>query len=184
VLPLLYLHGLSSLDFGPALTQFLRTAQRLSPSTIGTGRTRLPRSTPAPWPTRITCACGVDGIHLKVRLEQDKVCLLVMIGLRADGTKELIAPEDGHRESTESRLDLLRATKRRGMRERSKSTSTEPPVHGPALGLGDTYITLPRVTHPAKVLANPLRTHAIAVVPHGDADEPSASRKGSVQNSV
>ena len=29
--------------------------------------------------------CWVDGIHLKVRLEQDKVCLLVIIGVRADG---------------------------------------------------------------------------------------------------
>jgi hypothetical protein len=38
--------------------------------------------------------CWVDGIHLKVRLEQDKVCLLVMIGVRADGTKELIASSD------------------------------------------------------------------------------------------
>ena len=44
----------------------------------------------------------VDGIHLKVRLQQDKVCLLVMIGVRADDTKELIALDDGHRESTES----------------------------------------------------------------------------------
>ncbi len=57
----------------------------------------------------------VDGIHLKVRLEQDKVCLLVMIGVRADGTKELIALDDGHRESTESWADLLRCAKRRGM---------------------------------------------------------------------
>jgi len=57
----------------------------------------------------------VDGIHLKVRLEQDKVCLLVMIGVRADGTKELIALDDGHRESTESWADLLRDCKRRGM---------------------------------------------------------------------
>jgi len=57
----------------------------------------------------------VDGIHLKVRLEQDKVCLLVMIGVRADGTKELIALEDGHRESAESWADLLRSCKRRGM---------------------------------------------------------------------
>jgi transposase-like protein len=40
--------------------------------------------------------CGADGVHLKVRLEQDKVCLLVMIGVRADGTKELIALDDGH----------------------------------------------------------------------------------------
>ena len=36
--------------------------------------------------------------------------------LRADGTKELVALEDGHRESTESWLDLLRSAKRRGMR--------------------------------------------------------------------
>ena len=40
----------------------------------------------------------VDGIHLKVRLEQDKVCLLVIVGVRADGTKELVALDDGHRE--------------------------------------------------------------------------------------
>jgi transposase-like protein len=58
----------------------------------------------------------VDGIHLKVRLEQDKVCLLVMIGVRADGRKELIALSDGFRESTESWADLLRSCKRRGMR--------------------------------------------------------------------
>lgn len=58
----------------------------------------------------------MDGIHLKVRLEQDKVCLLVMIGVRADGHKELIALADGFRESTESWADLLRSAKRRGMK--------------------------------------------------------------------
>ncbi len=58
----------------------------------------------------------VDGIHLKVRLEQDKVCLLVVLGVRADGTKELVALADGFRESSESWADLLRSCKRRGMR--------------------------------------------------------------------
>jgi transposase-like protein len=58
----------------------------------------------------------VDGIHLKVRLEQDKICLLVMIGVRQDGTKELVALTDGFRESAESWADLLRDCKRRGMR--------------------------------------------------------------------
>ena len=58
----------------------------------------------------------VDGIHLKVRLTQDKVCLLVMIGVRADGTKELVALADGFRESSESWADLLRSCRRRGMR--------------------------------------------------------------------
>jgi putative transposase len=59
--------------------------------------------------------CWVDGIHLKVRLEQDKVCLLVVIGVRADGRKELVALADGFRESAESWADLLRDAKRRGM---------------------------------------------------------------------
>lgn len=54
--------------------------------------------------------------HLKVRLEQEKLCLLVMIGVRADGKKELVALTDGYRESTESWAGLLRDVKRRGMR--------------------------------------------------------------------
>jgi transposase-like protein len=90
VLPLLYLHGLSTSDFGPALTQFLGTDAGLSAGTI----TRLT----AQWQDEATLFntrslagtdyvyMWVDGIHLKVRLTQDKVCLLVMIGVRADGT--------------------------------------------------------------------------------------------------
>ena len=58
----------------------------------------------------------VNGIHLKVRLEQTKLCLLVMIGVRADGRKELVALTDGYRESAESWADLLRDCRRRGMR--------------------------------------------------------------------
>ena len=123
VLPLLYLHGLSCGDFGPALEQFLGSGAGLSASTI----TRLTsqwqdeaaafnkRSLAGTDYVYVWVYVWVDGIHLKVRLEQDKVCLLVMIGVRADGTKELIALDDGHRESTESWADLLRSCKRRGM---------------------------------------------------------------------
>jgi transposase-like protein len=57
----------------------------------------------------------VDGIHLKVRLDQQKLCLLVMIGVRTDGRKELAAISDGYRESTESWADLLRDCRRHGM---------------------------------------------------------------------
>jgi putative transposase len=57
----------------------------------------------------------VDGIHLKVRLEADKVCLLVMIRVRTDGRKELVALADGFRASAESWADLLRDCRRRGM---------------------------------------------------------------------
>jgi putative transposase len=115
----LYLHGLSSSDFGPALEQFLGSDQGLSAATI----TRLT----AQWQDEAKAFnarslggvdyvyCWVDGIHLKVRLEQDKVCLLVIIGVRADGRKELVALADGFRESAESWADLLRDCKRRGM---------------------------------------------------------------------
>ena len=57
----------------------------------------------------------VDGIHFNVRLEDDLLCTLVMIGVRPDGTKEVLAVEDGYRESTESWKSVLRDLKHRGM---------------------------------------------------------------------
>jgi transposase-like protein len=120
VLPLLYLHGLSSSDFTPALEQFLGTGAGLSAATI-TRLTSQWQDEAAAFNKRSLADtdyvyCWVDGIHLKVRLEQDKVCLLVILGVRADGTKELVALADGFRESSESWADLLRSCKRRGMR--------------------------------------------------------------------
>ena len=120
VLPLLYLHGLSSGDFLPALEQFLGTGAGLSAPTI-TRLTSQWQDEAKAFNVRSLAGTDyvylwVDGIHLKVRLEQDKVCLLVMIGVRADGTKELVALTDGFRESSESWADLLRDCKRRGMR--------------------------------------------------------------------
>lgn len=58
----------------------------------------------------------VDGIHFHIRLEDDRLCTLVIIGVRPDGTKELVALDDGYRESTESWATVLRALQRRGMR--------------------------------------------------------------------
>jgi putative transposase len=119
VLPLLYLHGLSTSDFGPALEQFLGTGQGLSAATITRLTTQFQDE--AKVFTNRSLAdvdyvyLWVDGIHLKVRLDADKVCLLVMIGVRSDGTKELVALADGYRESAESWGDLLRDCKRRGM---------------------------------------------------------------------
>ena len=120
VLPLLYLHGLSSRDFVPALEGFLGTGAGLSAPTI----TRLT----AGWQDEAR-AFGqrdlsdvdyvylwADGVHLNIRLEEEKLCLLVLIGVRVDGTKELVALSDGYRESTGSWADLLRDCKRRGMR--------------------------------------------------------------------
>ena len=60
--------------------------------------------------------CWADGVHFNVRLEEERLCCLVIVGVRVDGTKELVAITDGHRESTGSWADLLRDAKRRGMR--------------------------------------------------------------------
>jgi transposase-like protein len=120
VLPLLYLHGLSTGDFVPALGQFLGSSTGLSVPVI----TKLTES----WKAEQRAfsqrdLSGVDyvylwadGIHVNIRLEEHKLCLLVLIGVRADGRKELVALADGYRESTESWADLLRDAVRRGMR--------------------------------------------------------------------
>jgi transposase-like protein len=119
VLPLLYLHGLSTSDFGPALEQFLGSGAGLSATTI-TRLTSQWQDEAKSFGQRDLSGTDyvylwVDGIHLKVRLEQEKLCLLVMIGVRSDGRKELVALADGYRESTESWADLLRSCRRRGM---------------------------------------------------------------------
>jgi putative transposase len=120
VLPLMYLHGMSSGDFAPALSEFFGSAAGLSPSVV----TRLTKS----WTeererfAKRSLAevdyvyAWADGVHFNVRLEDDRLCCLVIVGVRADGTKELVAIEDGYRESTESWAALLRDCKRRGMR--------------------------------------------------------------------
>ena len=57
-----------------------------------------------------------DGVHFRVRLEEDRLCTLVLLGVRDDGTKEMIAVEDGYRESAEGWSSVLRDLKRRGHR--------------------------------------------------------------------
>lgn len=120
VLPLLYLHGLSSGDFAPALTEFFGSAAGLSASVI----TRLTKQ----WQGERDVFAGrdlhavdyvyvwADGVHFNVRLDEERLCCLVIVGVRTDGTKELVAIADGYRESTESWADLLRDLNRRGMR--------------------------------------------------------------------
>jgi transposase-like protein len=120
VLPLLYLHGLSSGDFVPALGRFLGSSAGLSASVI-TKLTETWKGEQRVFAERDLSGVDyvylwVDGIHVNIRLEEHKLCLLVMIGVRADGRKELVALADGYRESTESWADLLRDAKRRGMR--------------------------------------------------------------------
>jgi transposase-like protein len=120
VLPLLYLRGLSTGDFKPALESLLgENASGLSPSTITRMTTEWEeeheRFSKRSLADRDFVYVWADGIHVNVRLDDDRVCLLVIIGARPDGEKEVIAIEDGHRESKESWLDVLRKLKTRGM---------------------------------------------------------------------
>ncbi|GAA1287610.1 IS256 family transposase [Streptomyces javensis] len=120
VLPLLYLHGLSSGDFVPALEQFLGSAAGLSPATITRLTTQWQADHTAFSERDLSGSDYVyvwaDGIHLRIRLHDAKSCVLVLMGVRADGTKELIAMSGGYRESADSWADLLRDCARRGMR--------------------------------------------------------------------
>ena len=121
VLPLLYLHGLSSGDFVPALEEFFGTQAGLSATTVTRlteqwqkERERFMRRDLSP---RDYVYIWVDGIHTGVRLgHDDRLCSLVVVGARLDGTKELVAISDGYRESTESWAELLRDLKKRGLR--------------------------------------------------------------------
>jgi putative transposase len=128
VLPLLYLHGLSTGDFVPALEQFLGSTAGLSSATVSRLTSQWTEDHKAFQARDLSKTDFVyvwaDGVHLKVRLEQAKACVLVMVGVRADGSKELIALDEGYRESGESWANLLRDAARRGMR-------------APALAVGD-----------------------------------------------
>src|SRR6516165_6997319 len=120
VLPILYLRGLATGDFRPALEGLLGAdAAGLSPTPI----TRLTAGwakeyqafTQRDLSGRQYVYVWVDGVHFNIRLEDERLCTLVMIGAKPNGEKELLAVEDGYRESAESWKAVLRELKRRGL---------------------------------------------------------------------
>lgn len=130
LIPALYLKGISTGDFSEALSAILgENAAGLSPTNI----VRLKRGREEEYKEwsrrdfsdRQYVYFWADGIHFNVRLEPDRPCMLVIIGTLPDGTKELVAVQDGHRESKESWLEMLRDLKNRGLKE------------GPKLAVGD-----------------------------------------------
>ncbi len=128
VLPVLYLRGLSTGDFAPALGEFFGSGAGLSASTVA----RLTESWQDErerWAGRDLSGTDyvywwVDGVHFNVRLEEDRLCCLVIVGVRPDGAKELVALAGGYRESKESWAALLRSLRERGL-------------SGPVLAVGD-----------------------------------------------
>ncbi len=119
LLPELYLHGLSKGDFDLALRGLLGDGATLSPGSIERLRGKWQAEYGA-WnerdlKDRELVYVWADGVYVKAGLEREKAALLVVIGARADGTKEVLAVESGFRESTESWKALFSDLKRRGL---------------------------------------------------------------------
>ena len=130
LIPWLYLKGISTGDFTESLSALLGgEAPGLSPSTVS----RLKEGWKdefSKWSKRSLkgkryAYFWVDGVYLPVRLDHEKQCLLVIIGATKDGKKELVALEDGYRESEQSWMEVLLDLKSRGLEV------------GPELAIGD-----------------------------------------------
>jgi putative transposase len=133
LLPWLYLKGVSTGDFGDALTALLGPeAPGLSATTI----TRLKASWEEEykaWAKRSLRSkryayVWADGVYFNVRLEDPgnaRQCILVLMGATQEGKKELLAVTDGYRESEQSWSELLLDVKARGL------------DIGPELAIGD-----------------------------------------------
>jgi transposase-like protein len=123
LIPWLYLKGISTNDFGEALQALVgEHAKGLSANVVVRLKEQWAEEYDA-WSQRDLSEkeyvyVWADGIHVKVRLEDDankKQCILVLMGATADGTKELIAVLDGYRESEQSWSELLLDLKQRGL---------------------------------------------------------------------
>ena len=119
VLPILYLRGLSTGDFAPALGEFFGSEAGLSASSVNR-LTVAWQAEHAEWAKRDLSGVDyvymwADGVHFNIRLEEDRLCCLVIVGVRPDGSKELVALADGYRKSTDSWAEVLRGLRDRGL---------------------------------------------------------------------
>lgn len=121
LIPALYLHGVSTGDMGMALEAIL------GPQAAGLSATNIVRLKEGwtqeyqAWQKRDLSTkhyvyVWADGVYFNVRLEDDRTCILVLIGATADGDKELLAVYDGYRESKASWKEVLKDLKRRGLK--------------------------------------------------------------------
>jgi putative transposase len=120
LIPWLYLKGVSTGDFSEALTALLGPA---APGLSATTVTRLKQAwedEQQAWSRRSLADkeyvyVWADGVHFNIRLEEDRQCILVLMGATTDGRKELIAISDGFRESEQSWKELLLDVQARGL---------------------------------------------------------------------
>ncbi len=130
LIPWLYLKGISTNDFSECLQNLTgNISASLSTSTV----VRLKESWVKEcqeWSQRSLTGkryvyFWVDGVHFNIRLEEDRQCILVVMGATHDGKKELIAIADGYRESAQSWKEILLDLKQRGLE------------HAPSVAVGD-----------------------------------------------
>ena len=133
LLPVLYLKGISTGDFSEALTSLLgKDCSGVSAATIGRLKSVWADELEA-WQKRdLSCKryvyFWVDGIYFQARGE-DKLCTLVILGADDSGKKEVVAIEDGYRESKQSWKEVLLDLKKRGL-----NTAPELAIGDGALG--------------------------------------------------
>lgn len=120
LIPSLYLHGLATGDFEPALRGLLGESAPLSPSSVVRLKAQWEQEYTA-WKERPLAAryayVWVDGLYLKAGLGEEKAALLVVIGVNEEGQKETLTMMEGYRESADSWGEVLRDMKQRGVQQ-------------------------------------------------------------------
>lgn len=125
LIPWLYLKGISSGDFTEALAALVGTdARGLSANTVVRLKNVWAKEREV-WNRRSLANkeyvyFWVDGVYFNVRLEEDRSCVLVIVGATKDGKKELVAIQDGYRESEQSWREILLDVKQRGLKSAPK----------------------------------------------------------------
>lgn len=124
-LPWLYLRGISTGDMQEALSVLLGDeAKGLSPAVVSRLKAQWADDYQA-WNRRELAQeryvyVWADGIYSTLRGEDDRLCLLVLIGVNAQGEKRLLALSDGYRESKASWLSVVQDLQARGLQDAPK----------------------------------------------------------------
>ena len=143
--PKLFIEGLATRDFEPALRALVGEDAPLSPSSVSRLNKQF-REEYNKWKTRRLDDLEIiyvwaDGVYLKAGISDEKLCALVIMGADRTGKKHLLAIGEGYRESKESWIEVLRDLKARGMNE-------------PAIAIADGglgfWAALPEVWHQTK----------------------------------
>ena len=125
LIPWLYLRGISSGNFTEALQALAGPDAKALSANVVTRLTETWKQEYEIWNRRDLSNCRyvylwADGIHFNIRLEEERQCILVLMGATQGGRKELVGILDGYRESEQRWRELLLELKNRGLQEAPK----------------------------------------------------------------